>query len=101
MAGQSNLISLRWFYFAIFLVLAALALLVAAQHLYFGLQYTFTPNNVPKLAAAIVVAVSGLLQAIRNGVNPQGEQDVLGLGRVADVLFGRQDQCLAIRAHSL
>ncbi len=46
--GRSDLISLRWFYFAIFITIMVLALLTVAQHLYYGIKFKFTLMNVSK-----------------------------------------------------
>jgi hypothetical protein len=71
--NRTDLIPLRWFYFTVFLVLTILALLVVAQHLYYAIRFKFLWNNFSKMCAAFLVAVSGLLQTIRNGDNPQGD----------------------------
>lgn len=70
--GHSELIPFRWFYFSMFILVMVFALLVTGQHLYYAIWYKLTWSNLPKMFAAIFVALAAMCQAIRNGTNPQG-----------------------------
>jgi hypothetical protein len=70
--NRNDLISVRWFYFSMFILLMVLGIMAVGQHLYYGLFFKFTWSNLPKMVAAIFVSLAAMCQAIRNGVNPQG-----------------------------
>ncbi len=69
---RSDLIVYRWCFFAGEAVITALAILVIAQHLYYGRLYKFTPANKIKAFGALIVFMSALMGMLYFGVNVSG-----------------------------
>jgi hypothetical protein len=60
--GRADLIPLRWFYSAIYCVFIVLAMLVVAQHIYYGVLFRVTWFNGWKMTAAVLVGLAAMCQ---------------------------------------
>lgn len=80
--GNAN--DLRYIWVAIYVVIFVLALLVIAQHVYFGYFYKFILSNITKMTGAILCACASLCGLIYQATNPYGA--IYGFPTASDVI---------------